>query len=126
MVSHSGREINPGTNTNDCKLAEIVLDYLYSTPWASEGGCDNPARPRVDDAPASPTTRVAMADETQATKIQSDVLWGAADIGREIGLDRQSTYHLLNKGLLPAHRLGRRWVSTKDLLRRAVVGERGG
>jgi hypothetical protein len=68
-----------------------------------------------------------MADE--ASKIQSDTpVWGAANIGREIGLDRDQTYHLLSRNLLPARRLGRRWVSTVNQLRGVLTagGNRGG
>jgi hypothetical protein len=63
-----------------------------------------------------------MADETQPIKtIQNDrPVWGATAIGREIGLDRGQTYHLLNEGHLPARKLGRRWVSTSGQLRRAL------
>jgi hypothetical protein len=65
-----------------------------------------------------------MVDETQA-KIQDDTpIWGAARIAAEVGLDRSSVYHLLGRGLLPARRIGRRWVSTPGQLRRALVGER--
>jgi hypothetical protein len=66
--------------------------------------------------------RAAMADE--ATKIQNDTpIWGAARIGAEIGLDRGSTYHLLSRNLLPTRRIGRRWVSTRGQLRRALTNE---
>jgi len=66
-----------------------------------------------------------MIDEAQA-KIQDDdvPLWGASAIGREIGLARGQTYHLLSRNLLPARRIGRRWVSTPGQLRRALIGER--
>jgi hypothetical protein len=68
-----------------------------------------------------------MSDQIQP-KNQSDVVWGAREIGREVGLDRGAAYHLLSRGLLPAKRLGRKWVSSRSLLRQAVVtgGERAG
>jgi hypothetical protein len=66
-----------------------------------------------------------MADEIQA-KIQNDTpIWGAARIAREVGLDRAQAYHLLSRGLLPARRVGRRWVTTRDRLRQALTGDRG-
>jgi hypothetical protein len=58
-----------------------------------------------------------MADEIQA---KNDVIWGAREIGREVGLDRGAAYHLLNRGLLPARRVGRKWVASRDQLRRAL------
>jgi hypothetical protein len=65
-----------------------------------------------------------MAENNQATKIHHDdtPLWGASEIGREVGLDRASVYHLLSRNLLPAKRVGRRWVSTRSQLRRALTG----
>ena len=65
-----------------------------------------------------------MADETQAKIQQNDVMWGARAIAREIGLDRSAAYHLLAHGHLPAKRIGRRWVSTRTQLWRALTGER--
>jgi hypothetical protein len=62
----------------------------------------------------------AMADP-EAKPIHNDTpIWGASAIGREIGLDRAAAYHLLERGLLPARRIGRRWVSTRGQLRRAL------
>ena len=65
-----------------------------------------------------------MVDENQAKIHQDDVpIWGASAIAREIGLARGQAYHLLSQGLLPARRIGRRWVSTPTQLRRVVVGD---
>jgi len=65
--------------------------------------------------------------ENQTTKIQDDIpIWGASRIAAEIGLDRGAVYHLLGRNLLPARRIGRRWVSTRGQLRRALTGEREG
>jgi hypothetical protein len=67
-----------------------------------------------------------MADQTQAKVHPNDIIWGADQIGREVGLDRASAYHLLSRGLLPARRIGRRWVTTRTRLRQALAPERGG
>ena len=67
------------------------------------------------------------ADEQATTKIQDDnrPIWGANAIAREAGLpDRAAAYHLLERGLLPAPRVGRRWVTTRTRLRQALTGER--
>jgi hypothetical protein len=75
--------------------------------------------------PASLTMRAAMVDEISKIQDDSDTpIWGASAIGRELGLARGSVYHLLSRNLLPARRIGRRWVSTPGQLRRALVGER--
>jgi hypothetical protein len=63
-------------------------------------------------------------DNTEPKIIQDDTpIWGADRIAREIGLDRQATYHLLSRGLLllPAKRIGRRWVSSRTRLRQALT-----
>ena len=65
-----------------------------------------------------------MADEIQPKITRDDVpIWGAGAIGREIGLDRGQTYHLLSRGHLPGRKIGRRWVSTPGQLRRALGAE---
>jgi hypothetical protein len=59
-------------------------------------------------------------DNTEPKIIQDDTpIWGADRIAREIGLDRQATYHLLSRGLLPAKRIGR--VSSRTRLRQALT-----
>jgi hypothetical protein len=62
-----------------------------------------------------------MADQSQP-EIQDDIIW----IAREVGLDRGATYRLLSHGLLPAKRVGRKWVASCDQLRRALTGEQAG
>jgi hypothetical protein len=61
-----------------------------------------------------------MADEA---KIQDDIIWGAIEVGRAIGRDRQSTYHLLEHGHLPATKCGRQWVASRTRLRQALTRE---
>jgi hypothetical protein len=52
-------------------------------------------------------------------------IWGASAIAPEAGLpDRAAAYHLLERGLLPARRVGRRWVTTRTRLRQALTDER--
>ncbi|RWK33801.1 MAG: DNA-binding protein [Mesorhizobium sp.] len=48
-----------------------------------------------------------------------DLVWGAAAIGRELGLknDRQAFY-ILEKGLLPAKKVGCQWVTSRHAIRR--------
>jgi hypothetical protein len=62
-------------------------------------------------------------NNTPPTRDNDRPIWGARSIGREIGLDRGQTYHLLNRGLLPARQIGRRWVSSPSQLRRALGAE---
>ena len=72
--------------------------------------------------PGEPIDEAAMADTTKIIHQDDRPIWGAARIATEIGLDRGAAYHLLNKGLLPARRIGRRWVSTRGQLRQALTG----
>jgi Helix-turn-helix domain len=65
-----------------------------------------------------------MPNNTKIIQDDTTPVWGASEIARETGLDRGAAYHLLNKGLLPATKIGRKWVSTRDQLRRALIGER--
>jgi hypothetical protein len=64
-----------------------------------------------------------MSETTKIYDPDDRPIWGAREIAREAGLpDRAAAYHLLERGLLPARRIGRRWVSTKGQLRRALTG----
>jgi len=61
-----------------------------------------------------------MTDQNQATKIHDHdrPIWGASAIAREAGLpDRAAAYHLLERGLLPARRIGRRWAKVSYAVR---------
>lgn len=53
---------------------------------------------------------------------QEKPLWGAKAIGDELGLPERKTFYLLEKGLLPARKIGRIWVSTRKELRARVEG----
>jgi hypothetical protein len=45
-----------------------------------------------------------------------DVLWGAKQIGRYIGKNPRAAVHLLEKGRLPARKVGKIWTSTRKEL----------
>jgi hypothetical protein len=50
-------------------------------------------------------------------------LWGAASIGEVIGKPERATFHMLEKRLLPAKKVGGRWVASRRKLLEAVTGE---
>lgn len=50
-------------------------------------------------------------------------VWGAKAIGKEIGLTERQAYHLLEKGLLPARKLGDKWVADARQLHVLISGE---
>ena len=47
-----------------------------------------------------------------------DLLWGVAEIAEEIRRTPRQASHLLERGLLPATKIGRRWCSTRTALRK--------
>jgi len=50
-------------------------------------------------------------------------IWGAANIGEVIGKPERATFHMLEKRLLPAKKVGGRWVASRKKLLEAVTGE---
>lgn len=61
--------------------------------------------------------------QTSDTELKDDILWGAAAIAEEIGRGERTTYHLLERGELPAKKVCGRWVATKSKLRSYLAGE---
>jgi hypothetical protein len=52
-------------------------------------------------------------------EIGLDLLWGAAPIGKELGLNPRQAYHLLESGVVPgARKVGGRWCASRGGLRR--------
>jgi hypothetical protein len=50
-------------------------------------------------------------------------VWGAAEIGAVIRKSERAVFHLLESGLLPAKKVGGRWVSSRKKLLAAVIGD---
>jgi hypothetical protein len=52
-----------------------------------------------------------------------DLIWGVANIGREIGgLSHRKVVAMLESGQLPANQVGEKWVASRALLRKVLVG----
>lgn len=49
--------------------------------------------------------------------MQMNLLWGADAIARAVGLSRRQTFHLLETHVLPARKVGGRWVADLVVLR---------
>lgn len=49
-------------------------------------------------------------------EIVSEILWGAAEIGKAIGKSPRATFHLLERGLLPARKVGKQWCASRQRL----------
>jgi hypothetical protein len=57
-------------------------------------------------------------EETEGDQpLGDDLLWGVAEIAKEIRRTRRQTGHLLERGLLPAIKVGRHWCSSRAALR---------
>jgi hypothetical protein len=54
---------------------------------------------------------------------ESDIVWGAAAIAKEIGRTERQAFHLCSKGHLPVTKVGGHWVGSRRRLRRHVIGE---
>jgi hypothetical protein len=51
------------------------------------------------------------------------IIRGADAISRTLGLTKERAFWLLEKGILPASKEGRIWVTTKERLRQFYSGE---
>ena len=47
----------------------------------------------------------------------SELLWGAHAIGKAIGVSRRRAFHMLERGAIPARKIGGRWVASEERLR---------
>lgn len=45
-----------------------------------------------------------------------DLLWGATAIAAAIGKTRRATFHLLERGTIPARKIGNQWVCSRAKL----------
>ncbi len=52
-----------------------------------------------------------------------DLVWGAAEIGKVISANPRRTWYLLEKGMLPARKVGAQWVASRNRLRSFFLGE---
>lgn len=62
-----------------------------------------------------------MSTTSQSAK-SIDLIWGAESIAEALGRTRRSTFHLLEKGEIPAKKVGGRWVASRDALRKHFEG----
>jgi hypothetical protein len=52
-----------------------------------------------------------------------DLIWGCAAIAAAIGRNQRATFHLLENQLLPAHKVGERWVASRKKLLATLTGD---
>jgi hypothetical protein len=53
---------------------------------------------------------------TNEKDLKLDLIWEVSDIARIIGRSERQTFHMLNKGELPAKKVGGRWVIERSKL----------
>jgi hypothetical protein len=59
---------------------------------------------------------------TMSNNLAGDLLWGAAAVGREIGVDEKRAFYLLGNRLIPGRKIGKIWVASRGELRAALCG----
>lgn len=64
-----------------------------------------------------------MTQTHEQRELSDDLIWGASAIAKEIGRSERATFYMLDKGELPAKKVGGRWVTTKAKLRKHLAGE---
>ena len=52
-----------------------------------------------------------------------DLIWGATAIATAIGKTRRATFHLLERGVIPARKIGNQWVASRRKLQAHFEGE---
>ena len=52
-----------------------------------------------------------------------DVIWGAAAIGDAVGKNERQAYYLLEKGHLPARKVGAQWAASRKKLLSYITGD---
>jgi hypothetical protein len=53
----------------------------------------------------------------------SDLVWGAIAIGKVIGRNPRQAFFLLENGLVPAKKVGERWVASRKKLLATLTDE---
>jgi hypothetical protein len=53
--------------------------------------------------------------------IGDDLIWGAVAIAAEINQSERQTFHMLENGLLPAGKIGKKWVGSRTAIRAALL-----
>ena len=52
-----------------------------------------------------------------------DLIWGAAAIAAALGITERACFHMLESGVLPARKVGARWVVSRRKLLQHFEGE---
>jgi hypothetical protein len=60
---------------------------------------------------------------TQPEPETLDLIWGAASIAAAIGKTKRATFHLLERGVIPARKIGNQWCASRRKLQAHFEGE---
>ena len=60
---------------------------------------------------------------TAGPVLSDDLVWGAEEIGKEIGLEPHQVFYKLARGQLPAKKIGTLWVASRSQLKAHLTGE---
>lgn len=52
-----------------------------------------------------------------------DLIWEVKNIAKLIGRTERQTFHMLSSGLLPAKKIGDRWVASRKRLLETLLGD---
>jgi hypothetical protein len=55
--------------------------------------------------------------------LSDDLIWGGLAISEELGLSKHKTFYVLERGYVPAQKVGNIWVASRKKLRAACAGE---
>lgn len=61
-----------------------------------------------------------MTGEKSNPQNSLELIWGSRAIGDEIGLTQRQAYYGLEQGLIPAKKFGRKWCSSRAILREYI------
>jgi hypothetical protein len=53
-------------------------------------------------------------------EVVSDVLWGAEAIADAIGQSTRQTFYMLERGMIPAKKIGKKWCASRRALLHAL------
>jgi hypothetical protein len=55
--------------------------------------------------------------------LAGDLIWGAAAIAAELGIEERRAFYLLDRRLIPARKIGTLWCASRHQLRVAFLGD---
>ena len=60
-------------------------------------------------------------NETSIQDAEHDLIWTGSEIAKALNLTERQCWHLLERGALPARKIGGKWVASRRALLRAIL-----